>query len=82
MPPGIRRWVNLAAAGDMTSLDQRLANDFAALFPGSDLTIEDEGLTNAFRLDGVLNPHAEYGYLANPVTARIVAEWWSLAVAG
>lgn len=81
MPPGIRRWVNLAATGDMTSLDQRLANDFAALFPGSKLIIEDEGLTNAFRLDGVLNPHAEYGYLANPVTARLVAEWWSVAAA-
>ena len=76
MPSGIRRWVNLAATGDMTSLDQRLANDFATLFPDSGLAIEDAGLTNAFRLDGVLNPHAEYGYLANPVTARIVAEWW------
>lgn len=79
MPPSIRRWVNLAAAGDMTSLDQRLANDFAALFPDSDLAIEDAGVTNAFRLDGVLNPHAEYGYLANPVTARFVADWWSAA---
>ncbi len=81
MPSGIRRWVNLAAAGDMTSLDQRLANDFAALFPGSGLAIEDEGVTNAFRLEGVLNPHAEYGYLANPVTARIIADWWSAVTA-
>lgn len=82
MPLGIRRWVNLAAAGDMTSLEQRLADDFAPLFPGSDLVIEDAGVSNAFRLDGVLEPHAEYGYLANPVTARIVADCWSACTAG
>lgn len=82
MTPGIRRWVNLAAAGDLTSLDQRLADDFAPRFPGSDLAIEDAGVSNAFRLDGVLEPHAEYGYLANPVTARIVADCWSACSAG
>ena len=31
---------------------------------------------NYFRLDGVLNVHAEYGYLVNEETARIVADWW------
>jgi hypothetical protein len=71
--------VNLAAEGDMTSLDQRLANDFARRFPEASLEIEDYEVVNAFRLDGVLNPHAEYGYLANPVTARLVAEWWNAA---
>lgn len=76
-PDGIDRWVNLAATGDMTSLDQRLADDFASRFPDSALRIEDHLLVNAFRLDGELNPHAEYGYLANPVTARFVAEWWA-----
>jgi hypothetical protein len=78
-PPGIERWVNLAAEGDMTSLDQRLANDFARRYPEASLEIEDYEVVNAFRLDGVLNPHAEYGYLANPVTARLVAEWWTAA---
>ncbi len=75
-PDGIERWINLAATGDMTSLDQRLANDFASRYPEADLEIEDHLLVNAFRLDGELNPHAEYGYLANPVTARFVADWW------
>lgn len=78
-PPGIGRWVNLAAEGDMTSLDQRLANDFACRFPDASLGIEDYEVVNAFRLDGVLNPHAEYGYLANPVTARLVSAWWDAA---
>jgi hypothetical protein len=39
-------------------------------------SIEDHILHNYFRLDGDLNPHAEYGYLANDVTATIIAEWW------
>lgn len=75
-PEGIERWVNLAAVGDMTSLDQQLANDFAGRFPDNTLRIEDHEVVNAFRLDGVINPHGEYGYLANPVTARMIARWW------
>jgi len=39
-------------------------------------SIEDHELHNYFRLDGVLNVHAEYGYLVNDVTARTVCEWW------
>ena len=41
--------------------------------------IEDRPLFNYFRLNGHLNVHAEYGYLVNEVTARIVAEWWNSA---
>lgn len=78
-PLGIRRWINLAATGDMTSLDQRLSNDFARRFPEADIEIEDHLLVNAFRLDGDINPHAEYGYLANPVTARFVTDWWQVS---
>mgnify|MGYP000278920683 FL=1 len=39
-------------------------------------SIEDHRVHNWFRLDGVLNVHAEYGYLVNAVTARIVTNWW------
>ncbi len=81
-PGHIRRWVNLAAMGDMTSLDQRLAREFACRFPEAAIEIEDYEIANAFRLDGEINPHAEYGYLANPVTARLVAEWWQEATTG
>ena len=39
-------------------------------------SIEDDMLYNYFRLDGELNVHAEYGYLANEKTARTIAKWW------
>lgn len=76
-PGGIGRWINLAAVGDLTAVDPTLADDFAAM-PKLGLvgSIEDHGILNGFRLHGVLNVHAEYGYLANPVTAGLVADWW------
>lgn len=76
-PTNILRWINLAAAGDMTAIDPILKNDFGEMI---DLElvddIEDIEIFNHFRLDGDLNVHAEYGYLTNRVTASIVAEWW------
>jgi hypothetical protein len=76
-PSGIRRWINLSAVGDLTAVDPRLADDFSAMRKlGLVDSIEDHGILNYFRLDGILNVHAEYGYLANAVTAGIVADWW------
>jgi len=76
-PAGIRRWVNLAAVGDLTAVDPELADDFAPMIEcGLVDSIEDRRLYNWFRLDGALNVHAEYGYFVNPVTAELVANWW------
>ena len=76
-PGNIRRWVNLAAAGDMTAVDPQLANDFAGMIElGLVDSIEDVEIFNAYRFDGVLNEHAEYGYLINKATAGLVADWW------
>jgi hypothetical protein len=76
-PKGINRWINLAAAGDLTAVDPVLADDFAHMVGcGLVSSIEDHEVHNYFRLDGVLNVHAEYGYLVNAVTADIVANWW------
>lgn len=76
-PEGVRRWINLSAVGDLTAVDPRLADDFSAMRKLSLVeSIEDHRIFNYFRLDGVLNVHAEYGYLANAVTAGIVADWW------
>ena len=36
----------------------------------------DGELFNYFRLDGVLNTHAEYGYLVNEKTALTISKWW------
>jgi hypothetical protein len=76
-PEGIGHWINLSAVGDLTSLDPSLANDFGAMAKlGLVDSIEDHLVYNWFRLDGVLNVHAEYGYFVNSVTARIVTDWW------
>jgi hypothetical protein len=76
-PKGVRRWINLAAVGDLTAVDPELADDFAAMVDcGLVESIEDHRLHNFFRLDGVLNVHAEYGYLVNAETAQIVSDWW------
>ena len=76
-PKGVRRWINLAAVGDLTAVDPVLADDFAHMVGcGLISSIEDHVVHNYFRLDGVLNVHAEYGYLVNDVTARIVTDWW------
>lgn len=74
---GIRRWVNLTAVGDLTAIDPDLADEFAEMVDlGMVESIDDHVLHNYFRLDGALNVHAEYGYLANDVTARLVSDWW------
>lgn len=75
-PDNVRRWVNLTAVGDLTAVDPDLADDFAAMVRlGLVESIEDHAVHNYFRLHGELNVHAEYGYLVNPVTARMVSEW-------
>jgi hypothetical protein len=76
-PRNIRRWVNIAAVGDLTSIDMRLENDYESMIElGLIDSIEDRQVFNYFRLDGELNVHAEYGYLINEVTAGFVTEWW------
>ena len=76
-PTNIRHWKNLAAIGDLTSLDRVLSDDFDGMLELGLLdTFEDEHLLTYFRLDGELNVHAEYGYLVHEKTARTIAEWW------
>jgi hypothetical protein len=76
-PSNIRHWKNLAAVGDMTAIDPYLVNDFGEMMAHGVLqSLEDERIFTWFRLDGVLNVHSEYGYLAHEATARIVCDWW------
>jgi hypothetical protein len=82
-PGNISRWINLTSQGDLTAVDPTLADDFGEMAElGLVECIEDERMFNYFRLDGQLNVHAEYGYLANDTTARIVADWWRNARMG
>ena len=43
--------------------------------------ISDRDSYNYYHMHGVLNVHAEYGYLVNEVTAGIISEWWRAKVA-
>ncbi len=76
-PGNIERWINLTSHGDLTAVDPTLADDFEEMVElGLVGHIDDRRMFNYFRLDGQLNVHAEYGYLVNEVTARIVSDWW------
>ena len=76
-PRTIRRWVNIAAVGDLTSIDMKMENDYEDMEKlGLLESIVDKQVFNYFRLDGELNVHAEYGYLINEVTSGFVSEWW------
>jgi hypothetical protein len=76
-PGNIAHWKNLSAIGDLTAIDPWLANDFAEMVElGLVDGIDDELILNYFRLEGNLNVHAEYGYLANEKTAHTIARWW------
>lgn len=78
-PGNIRRWVNLAAQGDLTALDTTLSDDFAPMRAlGLVEAIEDmdNGIFNYFRNAQGLNVHRSYGYLVNPRVGEVIARWW------
>jgi surfactin synthase thioesterase subunit len=79
-PHNLRRWINIAAMGDLTAIDPTLANDYGAMLElGLVETIDDILVFNFFRLEGELNVHAEYGYFANEKTGEAIAAWWEAA---
>ncbi len=76
-PANIRRWTNLSAIGDLTAIEPALSKDFGVMRELGLLDeIVDGELFNYYRLDGVLNTHAEYGYLVNEKTAHTIVKWW------
>ncbi len=77
-PTIIRRWINVAAVGDVTALDRHFRDDFQAMLDlGIVDAIEDhtDGIYNFFHNEDGLNCHRSYGYLVNPATGKIVADW-------
>jgi hypothetical protein len=76
-PANVRRWINLTAVGDMTAVDPRIADDYGDMV-GLGLVefVRDFALYGHFRQDGQLNVHSEYGYFANAVTGKVIADWW------
>lgn len=82
-PSNIGSWINIAALGELTAIDRRLGNDFSAMKRlGLVREIRDFEVFNYYHMRGVLNVHAEYGYLVNEVTAQCVTEWWRSAAGG
>jgi len=76
-PANIRRWINVAAVGELTAIDTKLANDFAGMIElGLVEGIDDRESFNYYHTNGALSVHTEYGYLINEVTARVMSEWW------
>jgi hypothetical protein len=76
-PANIRRWVNLAAVGEVTALDRKLSDYFAPMVElGLTESIEDDlKLVNQFRgVDG-LNVHKCYGYLASRRGGENLLSW-------
>lgn len=77
-PEGIREWVNVSAVGDLVSVDQHVADDFAAMVAqGAADGIRDihGNVYTAFRNALGLNPHRSYGYLAHPEVGAVIAGW-------
>jgi hypothetical protein len=76
-PANILDWINIAAIGELTAIDMTLNNDFGEMVDlGLVAGIDDRTMYNYYHIDGELSVHAEYGYLVNEVTARIVSDWW------
>lgn len=79
-PDNIRRWVNIAAIGELTALDRSFRRDYGEMLAAGLVgEIEDYEVLNFFRRDGELNVHSEYGYLVNRTTGGVIADWWRTA---
>jgi len=81
-PGNIRKWVNISARGDLVALDASVANDFGEMVKRKYVdSIEDrtKGVYNFYRDEKGLNVHKSYGYLANPVVAKTITDWWNSA---
>ena len=76
-PANILDWINIAAIGELTAIDMTLNDDFGEMVDlGLVAGIDDRTTYNYYHIDGELSVHAEYGYLVNEVTAKIVCDWW------
>ena len=76
-PTNIKRWINLAALGEVTALDRKLSRCFAEMIKlGLVPAIEDNlELINQFHGPDGLNVHKCYGYFASPMVGQLLLEW-------
>lgn len=72
----IDEWENIAAVDDFISHDATMKNDYRLMTKFDHLnSIKDQSIYNCWAMDGAANPHKFYGYLANPATAKLIANW-------
>lgn len=77
-----RRWVNIAARGDLVALEASLPDDFGDMLAQQSIEKIDDhnkGIYTLYRDNKGLNVHKSYGYLVNPVVAGEIADWWRAA---
>jgi hypothetical protein len=77
-PTNVRRWVNLAAVGEMTALERSFSSVWSEM---RDLGLVEQisdrlDLQTYFRGPEGLNVHKCYGYMVNPVVGSTIAQWW------
>ncbi len=77
-PHSIAEWVNLAAIGEVTALDRKLANCFRKMCKlGLTRSISDNlELVNQFHGPLGLNVHKCYGYFASEVAGSLLLDWF------
>jgi len=78
-PANMRRWVNIAAQGDLTALVPAMRDHFRPMIRlGLIDSIEDiyQDVFSYFRNEKGLNAHRSYGYLVEAHVARTIAQWW------
>jgi hypothetical protein len=81
-PNKIRRWQNLAAVGEMTTLDARFSAIWGEMRElGLVGEISDRlNLDTWFRGVEGLNVHRCYGYMVHPGVGAAIAAWWRASV--
>lgn len=79
LPSNISEWKNIAARGDLVSVDTTLADDFGAMIENElvgDITDYTKGVYNWFKGPLGYNFHSSYAYLSGPVVSNMIASWW------
>lgn len=78
-PANIRHWVNVAARGDITALDNDVKDDFKPMLKlglVESITDHNRHVHNWYRNAEGLNVHRSYGYLVNEIVAKTIVNWW------
>lgn len=77
-PANIRRWLNLAAIGEVTALDRHLQDCFADMrrLALVESIADNLALLNQFRGPDGLNVHKCFGYAASPLLGKEIIDWY------